>query len=430
MAASISEPRAAHARLLALRAVPKPARLRLCARRRRLRADRARARAVVSEHPARQPDARAARARGGARAARSAPAQVTRLTIDLMRAAPMSRRAHRGAGGARGQRGGGARGGALRGRRGLRARERAALPARRDRGAGRSSPASVRAAAARHARCASRGARRARACPRTRCSTCSRCGRCPASSQPIAWLRLRVPLVAGEENSPLVRVAYASDMTYSVPLMRQMMQARPRGLRAPAVRRDQPRHHLEPAPAGRGRVDLPRRAGRATPRTARARRSRGCSTRAARSATRRSRCSCAASRPRPRAGGASSAERDADRAADRARRCSLLVAGFAAITWLALESGGVAVIETRAPDGTTHATHVWTVERDGALWLEAGSPSNAWFADLTRDPHLRLRVDGATRDAVAEIVPEKSRRDPRRAARRSTAGATPGFRCW
>ena len=68
----------------------------------------------------------------------------------------------------------------------------------------------------------------------------------------------------------------------------------------------------------------------------------------------------------------------------------------------------MAVIETRAPDGTTHATHVWTVERDGALWLEAGSPTNAWFADLTRDPHLRLRMDGATRDAVAEIVPEAS----------------------
>jgi hypothetical protein len=83
-------------------------------------------------------------------------------------------------------------------------------------------------------------------------------------------------------------------------------------------------------------------------------------------------------------------------------------AAFAAITWLALEQSGVAVIETHAPDGTLRATHVWTVERDGALWLEAGSPTNAWFADLTRDPHLRLRMDGATRDAVAEIVPEKS----------------------
>jgi len=46
----------------------------------------------------------------------------------------------------------------------------------------------------------------------------------PGFEQPIAWLRLRVPLVAGEENSPLVRAAFVSDMTYSVPLMRQMVQ--------------------------------------------------------------------------------------------------------------------------------------------------------------------------------------------------------------
>ena len=69
-----------------------------------------------------------------------------------------------------------------------------------------------------------------------------------------------------------------------------------------------------------------------------------------------------------------------------------LAAAFAGITWLALEQSGVAVVETHAPDGTTHTTHVWTVEHDGALWLEAGSPRNAWFADLTRDPHLRLRA--------------------------------------
>src|SRR5262249_33740432 len=41
----------------------------------------------------------------------------------------------------------------------------------------------------------------------------------PGFEQPIAWLRLRVALVAGEENSPLVRTAFVSDMTYSVPLI-------------------------------------------------------------------------------------------------------------------------------------------------------------------------------------------------------------------
>jgi hypothetical protein len=42
----------------------------------------------------------------------------------------------------------------------------------------------------------------------------------PGFESPTAWLRLRLPLVAGETNSPLVRVAFVSDMTYSVPLMR------------------------------------------------------------------------------------------------------------------------------------------------------------------------------------------------------------------
>jgi hypothetical protein len=42
----------------------------------------------------------------------------------------------------------------------------------------------------------------------------------PGFESPTAWLRLRLPLVAGEENSPLVRVAWVSDMTYSVPMMR------------------------------------------------------------------------------------------------------------------------------------------------------------------------------------------------------------------
>ena len=36
---------------------------------------------------------------------------------------------------------------------------------------------------------------------------------------PTSWLRLKLPLVAGEANSPLVRAAFVSDMTYSVPLL-------------------------------------------------------------------------------------------------------------------------------------------------------------------------------------------------------------------
>lgn len=79
-----------------------------------------------------------------------------------------------------------------------------------------------------------------------------------------------------------------------------------------------------------------------------------------------------------------------------------LVVGFIALTWLALESGDVAVVETRAEDGSTRATHVWFVEPDGELWLEAGSPENPWFADLGREPRLTLHADGRTGAYVAE----------------------------
>ena len=44
-----------------------------------------------------------------------------------------------------------------------------------------------------------------------------------------------------------------------------------------------------------------------------------------------------------------------------------LLAAFGATTWWALESGGVAVIETRAPDGTVRSTHVWYAEPNEEL---------------------------------------------------------------
>jgi hypothetical protein len=65
---------------------------------------------------------------------------------------------------------------------------------------------------------------------------------------------------------------------------------------------------------------------------------------------------------------------------------------LAGITWLALESGGVALVETRGPHGETRSTHVWYVEHDGELWLEAGTPDNGWFVDLLSDPTLSIRA--------------------------------------
>lgn len=79
--------------------------------------------------------------------------------------------------------------------------------------------------------------------------------------------------------------------------------------------------------------------------------------------------------------------------------------GAAGFTLFALEAGGVAVAETRRADGTPRETHVWYAEVDGEIWLEAGTPENAWFVDVQRDPALALRTDAGTARYVAEPLP-------------------------
>lgn len=60
------------------------------------------------------------------------------------------------------------------------------------------------------------------------------------------------------------------------------------------------------------------------------------------------------------------------------------------ITWCALEWSGVATIDTIATDGTNRTTHVWFVEHDGQLLLEAGTPENGWFVDAQKPLQLRI----------------------------------------
>jgi hypothetical protein len=69
------------------------------------------------------------------------------------------------------------------------------------------------------------------------------------------------------------------------------------------------------------------------------------------------------------------------------------IVAFGVVTWWALESGGVAVLETRQADGSLRETHVWFVVRDGELWVEAGAPENGWFLDVRQDPVLDFRSD-------------------------------------
>lgn len=99
-----------------------------------------------------------------------------------------------------------------------------------------------------------------------------------------------------------------------------------------------------------------------------------------------------------------------------------LLTGFVAMTWWALEAGGVAVIETISPDGSPRETHVWFVEPEGEFWLEAGSPTNPWFLDVQRDPVLKIHTDGRVRRKLARPSDSTVDRDRIRALLRQKYG--------
>lgn len=93
------------------------------------------------------------------------------------------------------------------------------------------------------------------------------------------------------------------------------------------------------------------------------------------------------------------------RALGRALVLLLALAGF---TWWALESSGVAVIETTRSDGSARATHVWYAAHDGELWLEAGTPENGWFEDAKARPEVVLRIGGVAKTYRAEPITDPS----------------------
>jgi hypothetical protein len=75
---------------------------------------------------------------------------------------------------------------------------------------------------------------------------------------------------------------------------------------------------------------------------------------------------------------------------------------FGGITLYALESSDVAVVETRRAAGGTRSTHVWYVEAQDGLWLEAGTPENGWFVDVQAEPRLRFAAGGRSGTFLAE----------------------------
>jgi len=70
---------------------------------------------------------------------------------------------------------------------------------------------------------------------------------------------------------------------------------------------------------------------------------------------------------------------------------------FGAITLVALEASGVAVLTTLGGDGRARRTHVWWVD-DGAggLEVEAATPERAWLAEALAAGEIEVARDGAS----------------------------------
>ncbi len=72
------------------------------------------------------------------------------------------------------------------------------------------------------------------------------------------------------------------------------------------------------------------------------------------------------------------------------------IVAFGAITWFALEGYDVAILRTRAADGTIRETHVWVAESAGDVFVEAATPKRAWLLEVEAQPEIELVHAGAT----------------------------------
>jgi hypothetical protein len=87
-------------------------------------------------------------------------------------------------------------------------------------------------------------------------------------------------------------------------------------------------------------------------------------------------------------------------------RISILIAvSFVLFTWWALESDGVAVIETTMPNGQTRSTHVWFAESNGDIWIEAGTPENTWYVEIQAEPTVSFAAAERSGRYIAETIP-------------------------
>jgi len=104
----------------------------------------------------------------------------------------------------------------------------------------------------------------------------------------------------------------------------------------------------------------------------------------------------------------------------------VFLAAFAAITWWALESSGVATLQTRRPDGALRSTHVWYAENGPSIWIEAATDGRAFLSDIRRDPKVTVSIEGRETPYTAEVLADPSAHSRIRELLR----AKYGFRDW
>jgi hypothetical protein len=81
----------------------------------------------------------------------------------------------------------------------------------------------------------------------------------------------------------------------------------------------------------------------------------------------------------------------------------LVVLALAIVSWIALESNEVVVLQTTGPDGSSRETRVWIADEGAHSWLEAATPERDWYRDVLERPRVKMRRGGLmlTFDAVS-----------------------------
>lgn len=99
-----------------------------------------------------------------------------------------------------------------------------------------------------------------------------------------------------------------------------------------------------------------------------------------------------------------------------------VLACLAMATWWALESDGVAILETQGRDGSHRSVHVWFAEHDGEIWLEAGTPERSWYLDVLHDPHVSFSATRHSGRFFAQRIEDPGAHDEIRSLLRKKYG--------